>query len=125
MYILRIVVTLISLTLVCGICLACQNSPALQANAGEDFDVNVGDSPTFDGCLSEGEIDNYKWTVLDAPDSMPEYDGKVIREIDANCSFTLEASMLADEVGEWEIELLVDDGQGNSSADTVMVSVVQ
>ena len=94
-----------------------------EANAGEDFTVDVGASPTFDGCASIGEIVNYKWVIIKAPENMSEYDGKVIREIDPNCSFTLEASMLADEAGEWEIELEITGANGNTSTDTVMVIV--
>ena len=97
----------------------------LKADAGADLTVNVGDSPEFSGCASTGAIANYQWTIVKAPENMPEYNDKVIREVDADCSYTLEASMIADEVGMWEIELEVTDGDGNSSSDTVAIEVVE
>ncbi len=106
-----------------GFLTACQLVTPFEANAGEDFTVQVGASPTFDGCASVGEIVNYKWTIIKAPDGMADYDGKIIREIDANCSFILEASMLADEAGEWAIELEVSTASRNRSTDMVMVTV--
>lgn len=96
----------------------------IKADAGEDFSVQVGESPIFDGCNSVGDITNYSWAITKAPESMAEYDGKVIREIDHNCSFTLTASMLADEVGMWEVELTVSDASNRMSRDTVSVDVV-
>ena len=103
---------------------ACQNSPALQANAGTDFDLTVGEAPTFDGCASTGDIVNYQWTIISAPGQMSGDAGKVIREVDTNCSFTLDAEMGVDEVGTWTIELTVSDAQGNTSRDTMQVDVI-
>ncbi|MDX1523632.1 MAG: hypothetical protein R3264_18535 [Anaerolineae bacterium] len=102
---------------------ACQSSEPLQANAGANFTVPMGAEPSFDGCASTGPIANYKWTILTAPGTMPDDAGKIIREVDANCSFTLDAAMGVDEVGEWVIELEVSDSRGNTSADTVQVEV--
>jgi hypothetical protein len=96
----------------------------LKAHAGEDFAIQVGESPTFDGCNSVGNITNYKWWITEAPENMAEYDGKVIREVDPNCSFTLTTSMLADDVGMWEIELMVSDAKNRISRDSVQVDVV-
>ena len=106
-----------------GMLAACQSSPPLQANAGADFSVIVSESPIFDGCASTGEIVNYKWTIIGAPDKMSSDAGKVIREIDSNCSFTLGVEMGVDEVGEWIIELEVRDAEGNTNTDTVRVEV--
>lgn len=106
-----------------GMLVACQSSPPLQANAGADFNVKMGESPTFDGCASTGEIVNYRWTIPSAPDKMPGDAGKVIRETDPNCSFTLGAEMGVDEVGEWVIELEVRDAEGNTNTNTVQVEV--
>lgn len=110
--------------LVLGLLAACGGSNAsLQANAGTDFSVTVGEAPMFDGCASTGEIANYKWTIVSAPDKMSQDAGKVIREVDANCSFTLGAAMGVDEVGPWVIELEVRDAGGNTSTDEVQVEV--
>lgn len=104
---------------------ACGGSESLQANAGADFMVIVGAEPTFDGCASTGNITNYNWTIIEAPTTKPGDAGKVIQEVDANCSFSLDANMGVDEVGEWVIELEVNDSQGRTSTDTVTVTVVQ
>jgi hypothetical protein len=112
-------------SLVLGLLAACgDSSTPIQASAGTDFSINVGESPTFDGCASTGKIANYKWTIVSAPDAMSSYTGKVIREVDANCSFTLGVAMGVDEVGPWVIELEVRDGGGNTSIDEVQVEVV-
>ena len=93
------------------------------ANAGPDFELIMGQSPTFDGCDSSGDMVNYKWVIISAPEAMAQDAGKVIREVDSNCSFTLEASMHVEEVGEWVIELQITDSKGNTDTDTVVVTV--
>ena len=103
---------------------ACQSGPALQADAGEDFVVPVGERPSFDGCASTGNIVNYKWTILEAPDTMPEDAGKIVREIEQNCAFTLGTEMVIEEAGEWVITLEVRDANNNTSTDTVTVQVL-
>ena len=104
---------------------ACADSDeALNANAGDDFSIVVGQSPTFDGCRSGGDVANYQWVIIEAPDLMDGDSGKVIREIEASCSFTLEAAMEIQEVGTWVLELTVNDAAGNTSVDTVSVEVV-
>lgn len=102
---------------------ACSSSQPLTADAGADFSITVGQPPHFDGCASTGEIVNYKWTIRQAPATKPEDAGKVIREVDANCAFTLGAMMGVDEVGLWLVELEVRDQAGNTSTDTVQVDV--
>ena len=72
---------------------ACGSGDDLQADARADFSIAVGDSPTFDGCSSGGEIRNYSWAIIDAPDLMAGDAGKVIRETEPACSFTLDAAM--------------------------------
>lgn len=115
-----------SIALFCLVLLAaCQSSAPVQADAGEDFAIKVGGSPIFNGCASTGDVVNYHWKILEAPATMPEDAGKVIRETESNCSFTLEATMVVDEVGLWVIQLQVRDANGNTSTDTVTVEVVQ
>jgi hypothetical protein len=116
-------VLLMGITL--GIVVSCGGGPSPQANAGQDFTVIVGTEPTFDGCASSGDIVNYRWTILEAPDTMPGDAGKTIREVDSNCSFTLDANMGVDEVGQWVIELEVTDSEGQTDVDTVTVTVEQ
>lgn len=100
-------------------------SEAPTANAGEDFAVEIGEQPRFDACASSGDIVNYKWTILSAPEAMEEDNGKVIRETEPECAFTLEAQMGLDEVGTWQIQLEVSDAAGNVDTDTVTVTVTE
>ncbi len=102
---------------------SCGGSGDLRADAGQDFSVAVGESPTFDGCDSSGDITNYQWVILESPTLMASDIGKLIRELDTACSFKLEAAMIIDEVGTWVIELTVTDTDGNSSGDRVTVEV--
>jgi hypothetical protein len=103
---------------------ACQSGSSLNADAGDDFSVKVGVSPFFDGCASTGDIVNYRWRILESPGNMPEDVGKIIREVDSECSFTLAAAMVIDEVGTWKIELEVRDNADKTSSDTVIVEVI-
>lgn len=123
---MRYVLSILSVGFILGGLVACQgSSEPPQAEAGQDFSVIVGEQPTFDGCGSTGEMINYKWTIISAPEQLADDAGKVIRETDPNCSFTLGAAMGVDEVGEWVIELEVQDEAGNTSTDTVTVTVEQ
>ncbi len=115
---------LVTIGVVLVILAACQgSSEPLQANAGTDFTIKVGEKPTFDGCASTGNIENYKWMIVSAPDQMAQDSGKVICEVEPNCSFTLGTAMKPEEAGEWVLRLEVKDTQGNTSADEVAVSV--
>jgi hypothetical protein len=96
---------------------------SITADAGEDFSIQIEQSPTFDGCGSTGDIQNYRWTIIEAPDKMVGDSGKIIRELDTNCSFTLEAAMGVDEVGTWVIELEVSNPSGDTATDQVIVNV--
>ncbi len=113
------IAALLALLLVAG---ACGDSNDLKADAGEDFSISVGESPQFDGCGSDGDIQNYRWVIVAAPDIMDGDAGKVIRETEPDCAFTLEAAMEVQEVGSWTVELTVTDGT-DSSVDSVTVEV--
>ena len=93
------------------------------AVAGDDFSIAVGEAPTFDGCESSGEIVNYAWTIRETPSDMEDDIDKAIRELDENCSFTLENTMVVDEIGTWVVELEVSDADGTTSTDTLRVEV--
>jgi hypothetical protein len=75
--------------------------------------------------VSTGDIVNYRWRILESPDNMPEDVGKIIRDVDSECSFTLSSEMGVYEVGTWKIELEVRDSADNTSSDTVIVEVVE
>ena len=100
-------------------------SEGLSSDAGEDFTVEVGATPDFDGCGSSGEIVNYAWSIADTPAGRTDDAGKVLREVSTDCAFTLESAMVVDEVGVWTIELAVTDADGASDVDQVEVSVVE
>jgi hypothetical protein len=105
---------------------ACSSGPdSLTADAGDDFTVKMGEQPHFDGCASTGNIVNYKWTIISAPEKMSQDAGKVIREIEPDCAFTLDTQMGVDEVGPWEIQLEVEDEAGNTAVDAVNVTVTE
>lgn len=118
MFGMAVVLVVILVAAGCG-----DSDDGLRADAGADFAITVGGSPTFDGCGSEGSIDNYRWVIIEAPDIMEGDDGKVIREVEPSCSFTLEAAMEAEEAGTWVVELTVTDDGGATSVDTVRVDV--
>ena len=98
------------------------DSGSLVVDAGEDFTVEVGEVPVFDGCGTEGDVANYEWIIIDAPD--PSDDGKALRTVMSDCSFELENAMIIEDVGEWTIELVATDGDGESS-DQVVVTVTE
>jgi hypothetical protein len=115
--------------LVAFVSVACDDegtaSEAPAADAGANFAIAVGERPRFDGCASSGEIENYKWTILSAPETMSEDTGKVIREREPECAFRLDAQMGVDEIGTWQIQLEVSDAAGNVDTDTVTVTVTE
>ena len=102
---------------------ACGGSAELEADAGADFQVEIGETPTFDGCESSGDIDNYEWVITDAPEAVADDVDKALRDTMDDCTFTVESAMLAEEAGEWTIELTVTDSDGAESSDEVTVTV--
>ena len=97
---------------------------SLSADAGTDFSVTVGEAPIFDACDSVGEIANYQWSIISAPETRADDVGKELRATMNDCSFELESAMLVDDVGEWTIELTVSDGD-ESASDEVTVEVTE
>lgn len=102
---------------------ACGGS-SLSADAGTDFSVSVGEAPVFDACNSEGEIANYAWSIISAPEGRADDVGKALRATMNDCSFELESAMLVDDLGDWTIELTVTNGEGSDS-DQVTVEVTE
>ena len=115
----------LGLILAAGFALAaCGGEASLSADAGLDFSVAVGEMPVFDGCGSEGNITNFEWIIVEAPETAPADSPKEIREFEENCEFTLEAAMILEDVGLWTIELTVTDGTAEQT-DQVMVEVTE
>jgi hypothetical protein len=105
------------------ILIGCETDNPLSADAGEDFEIQIGQPPEFDGCKSTGNINNYRWTIVEAPDKMAADRGKVIRDVDPNCSFRLDVAMGVDEVGLWIVELEVSNSSGGRATDRVSIVV--
>lgn len=105
-------------------CSSGDTTSALTSDAGADFTVAVGEAPVFDGCGSTGEISNYAWTIVDAPDGQADADGKELRTIMTDCDFQLENAMILDDVGDWTIELVVTNDDSEAS-DEVVVTVTE
>ena len=103
---------------------ACSGGSSIDADAGSDFSVVVGEAPIFDACDSAGEIENYEWQITGAPDNRTDDVGKPLRTTMNECSFELESAMLVDDVGEWTIELTVTSGS-ESATDAVTVEVTE
>lgn len=101
---------------------ACGGSDELAADAGADFDVAVGEAPTFNACGSTGSISSYSWVIAEAPEAMADDAGKPLRLDHSECSFQLENAMGLSEVGTWVIELTVADDDATST-DQVAVEV--
>ncbi len=103
---------------------ACGGGGDITADAGEDFSVPVGEAPVFDGCGSSGELSNYQWTIIEAPEGNADDNGKALRTTMDSCNFELETAMVVDDIGEWTIELAVTDGS-NEVTDQVVVTVTE
>lgn len=119
----RLARLLIALVAFAALAAACGGGGDLAADAGEDFDVVLGDAPVFDGCGSTGDDLSYTWTIVETPDDMTDDTGKLLRDAITECSFTLESAMEAVDVGTWVIELTVSDGDATATDQlTVVVS---
>lgn len=93
-----------------------------KADAGDDFAIAIGQAPKFDGCGSSGVNLTYSWVIVGAPSDMADDVGKMLREPETSCSFSLESEMVVADAGVWEIELTVSDST-TSSTDRVEVLV--
>ena len=111
-----------ALAAVAALGLAACGDGGLSADAGDDFEVAIGEPPVFDGCESSGDNLIYTWTIVEAPADMADDTGKVIRESISDCSFTLESDMEVADLGTWVIELSVTDGD-DTETDQVTVVV--
>lgn len=118
----QLVVGILALALF-GLAACGDDTDGLDADAGDDFSVEVGTSPEFDGCSSTGDIVAYGWIIREAPADLSDDVGKSIRDSSPECSFTLEAAMVVDEIGTWVVELTVTDSSGADASDTVSVDV--
>ena len=110
--------------MIVGLALGACGGGSLNADAGSDMRVSVGEQIRFDASRSTGDIVNCKWTVLEPPEEMAQDVGKIIRDSAFDCAFTLDEEMARQYIGEWLIELEVTDGAGNTETDTMTVEVI-
>ncbi|MGH8593310.1 MAG: PKD domain-containing protein [Gammaproteobacteria bacterium] len=91
------------------------NTPPV-ANAGPDQSVAVGATVTLDGSGSsdaDGNPLSFRWSLVSAPNT------SLASLSDAAAA---KPSFVADKPGEYTVRLIVNDGQADSTADTVIVS---
>jgi ABC-type transport system substrate-binding protein/PKD repeat protein len=81
----------------------------LAADAGSDQTVTVGDTVTFDGGDSTGDIVSYTWTF--------EYDGETETLTGESPTFAFDIA------GEYTVTLTVEDADGDTDTDTVTITV--
>ncbi len=84
-------------------------SVTLAADAGPDQTVTVGETVTFDGGDSTGDIASYTWTFT--------YDGETRTLTGESPTFTF------DIVGTYTVTLTVEDADGATDTDTVVITV--
>lgn len=116
--------TYLVMLVIVGLALGACDGGSLNADAGPDVRVSVGEQVQFDGSGSTGDIVNCRWTVLEPPDKMAQDVGKVIRDSAFDCAFTLDEEMARQYIGKWLVELEVMDSAGNTDTDTMTIEVV-
>jgi PKD repeat protein/flagellar hook assembly protein FlgD len=102
-------------SLVDTVIISTENSAPV-ADAGEDFTASVNETVKLDGSLSsdvDGNALTYQWTIISRPE------GSVARLTDSS---TPSPSLTLDLPGNYVAQLIVNDGQLESVADTVTVS---
>ena len=91
---------------------------APRANAGGDQQVDQGTEVTLDGSSSsdrDGDILTYQWHMVSKPDGS---DAVLVQENTVHPLFT------ADMSGDYIVELVVNDGEINSTADRVVITAI-
>ena len=93
------------------------SSPKPTADAGDDLTVQMGDTVALDGSASSSPRDgaalSYQWTLVAQPESSEA------ELVDADTAYP---SFVADFPGEYEVDLLVNDGTRDSNHDRLMVT---
>lgn len=95
---------------------AAQGNSAPVAEAGIDQQIATGDMAELDGSASsdaDGDALNYRWRIVSQPQ------GSAAALANPNSAGP---SLTTDALGDYVIELVVDDGQADSAADQVTVS---
>lgn len=86
------------------------------ADAGIDQSVFVGQTATLDGNASndaDGDILSYLWSLVSKPDAS---------NTDINNATTAQSTLTADVAGQYVAQLIVNDGQADSTPDTITIS---
>lgn len=117
-YVLQLVVSDGSLTSAPASVTVSTRNSAPVANAGADQTARVGVAVTLDGRLSsdvDGDALTYAWRIVNAPSGSA---AQIVNPTAVQPSLTLDVS------GSYELELIVNDGNLASPADTVLVSTL-
>lgn len=100
-----------------SIIIGVEGNVAPVADAGEDWEIDVGDEVCLDGGGSydadEDEI-TFSWSIIARPESS-------ITELDEPDNIT--ACLVPDIAGEYVVQLIVNDGNVNSEPDTALITV--
>jgi len=97
--------------------IATEGNLAPVANAGEDKTVGQYDHVCLDGSASSdpnGDDITYNWTIT----SMPDGSGSMLDN-----SVAVDPCFTPDEVGDYMVQLIVNDGEYDSDSNTVTISV--
>ena len=116
-YVVQLIVDDGSLSSVADTVLLVTENQAPQANAGPDQSAVVGQTVTFNGGASSDPDVNpltYAWSIVAAPA------GSNASLVDAN---TVAAQLTPDVAGEYQVQLIVNDGALDSAADTADLTV--
>ncbi|WP_196137855.1 PKD domain-containing protein [Aliikangiella sp. G2MR2-5] len=96
---------------------AIDNNRAPVANAGNDQNVTIGSLVNMDGTASsdpDGDSLSYQWTFLKKPANS---------NVQLNNSTSGNPAFTPDMVGNYQVQLIVNDGKLDSAADTVNINV--
>ena len=88
------------------------------ANAGDDQGVYVGGRAILDGSASsdpDGDALNFRWSILHKP---------VGSNAELSSTTSVQPNLDVDVVGDYVIQLIVNDGELDSEPDTVMISTL-
>ena len=93
-----------------------EGNQAPTADAGADVSVELGNTANLDGSASsdpDGDTLTYTWAIVSSPGSSSAA---------LSATSTATTTLTPDVAGDYEVELTVDDGNGGTATDTVIVT---
>lgn len=102
--------------------------PPPVANAGNDQTVEAGKIMTYDASGSSdpsgGSIVKYEWKIAGAPPGHESIIGNVLHS-GPDAKWTTSWVMKSSDVGQWTMELMVTDNEGNTAVDSAVITVTE